>query len=311
MTIKYEFLLLLSIVVTLSMSTSVSAENLSPSQVFVEYVQKRNADPARLFVEYLAKPAKTKAEKASNSLGTTRIENMKVLAENINGDHATVSVSGTVKDSFSAAINAASTALGAPPSKTSEGTIFLVRENGAWRIEQENWLTEMGNKKRLAPTAPSAAQKLGSYEWCWQASAAAFPQTPLAGNVSGIAFKPTQISLEHGLRDRLMIQKGDLFEGTSIEIILGEPLSTQSNKKYIVGRNADSFNSPDINFRASTGTGPPDMHSFTAADNYGMRLEFGQQKGDLLPGYIVLRLPYKQSCVQGYFYAKLKNIPHN
>lgn len=220
-----------------------------------------------------------------------------------------------MQDPLSAAMSAATTAMGGSVPKVSQGTILFVREDGSWKIEQENWLTEMGNRKATpvtaAATSAAAAQKLGSYEWCWQAPSTEFPKTPVSGSIAGVPFKPTKVHLDHGLRDRLIIENGDMFNGTSIEIVLGDPLPSQSNQKYTVGRNSDSFKSPDIHLRISSEKRPTVMQIFSAADNYGMRLSFGQQKGDLLPGYIVLRLPYKQSYVQGYFYAKLTDIPHN
>ncbi|CAN5741021.1 hypothetical protein BH10CYA1_BH10CYA1_64350 [soil metagenome] len=311
---RFDFLVQIMLVLVIAAPIQqVRAQSQSPSKVFTEYIQKRNANAIEQLDVYLAKSLRVKAPEPKRSLAGGKVENLKILAEKITGDRATVSVTGKLNDPIDTAMRAGSGALGAQP-QTAEGTILMVLEEGSWKVEQESWLTQISAgtfKNAPVMTSVDATQKLGSYEWCWLAAKASFPQTAVAGTIAGRAFKPTKVSLEHGLRDRLLIRQGDMFDGTSIEIVLGDPLASQSNKSYIVGRNADSFRSPDINLSISSSNRPTDMRSFTANDHYGMRLQFGQQKGDLLPGYIVLRMPYKQSFLQGFFYAKLENIPHN
>lgn len=217
---------------------------------------------------------------------------VKITGEQIEGDKATVSVEATSEDPISKMMGAA-----AGKSRTL-GKIKMVKESGAWKIDKEEWSTYSGNSQPpvMAP---------GAGNWCDQASKAAFPQKPAAGNIHGQPFKVVGAEYSSFMKTLTLKETNDMFSDRQVMIQLHVDDANVQGKEFAVNKNSDSFHSPTVQiFWKRVGKENPSQ-LYSASDGYGMRLQFGTAAKGLLPGYIVLRLPDKTS-VEGYFYAKQK-----
>src|SRR3954447_3850824 len=162
----------------------------------------------------------------------------------------------------------------------------------------------------VAADAPKAG-------WREDVSKATAPDAAAAGKVVGREFTPNEIKYDanmHVLRFRLgkkdelsdaeividlsKLVKGEkagsVPEGKTFEQAINAPLTTKPQPSYT------------IYYRKEPGKGIPDVIPESRA---AMKLEFGERKGDVLPGKIYLCLPDKdKSYVAGTFDAAVHYI---
>lgn len=162
-----------------------------------------------------------------------------------------------------------------------------------------------------SPALPKSTEIIDSTnpadrEWCAQAANLAFPNNPAAGKLRGQAFVVENAAI---LGRKLMFRQGkDFFANREIEIYL--PKSNDfEGKSFSVSPTDDMFHS----FTLVTSLWTPEQMAPNMTNfpkGYGLRLQFGKRRGNLLPGWIVLRLPDQEhSYLQGYFYASPDYVP--
>lgn len=131
------------IIVTLlfTFALSATADELSPTDAYVQFHKAMLAATAvDALTPYLCKEvsdeiARTPADMKPAMFGLMKDltpKTVKVTSEKIDGDRATLTVSGEAGDSASPAEKAAT---------KGEGTVTLVREDGSWKVDKESWKT--------------------------------------------------------------------------------------------------------------------------------------------------------------------------
>lgn len=216
---------------------------------------------------------------------------IRVTGEKIDGARATVSAESLTGDPVTKAMS--------PGTKSRTlGKIIMVKEDGHWKVDEEQWSTYVGD-------AQPPQMATGAASWCASAAKTDFPSKPAAGQLHGQAFKVASAEYSSFMKSLTLTDSTDMFADRRVQIWLGVDDPNVAGKQFLVTTNSDSFHSPNvqIGWKRVAKENPSQMYS--ASDGYGMRLQFGTPQKGLLPGYIVLRLPDK-SFEEGYFYAKQK-----
>ncbi len=131
---------------------------------------------------------------------------------------------------------------------------------------------------------------------------------PAAGQIHGKPFAFENGVMEEGI---LHLRQGkEFFADLEVIIFLFLPKGeVPSGKTFIVSADpAQNRNNPHIHIHwKETGKNLPQFQMFM--DNYTMRLTFGQEQGDTLPGTIELALPDEtKSHIAGTFTAEIKGF---
>ncbi len=189
------------------------------------------------------------------------------------------------------------------PKTITTGKIVMLKEAGQWKMDTESWSSTSSN---VNPA--EQAKKDASALWCAKALDMDYPRTPAAGKIHGQPFKVQ--GAEISSQNILTIREGNDFFADRQFVIFLFDVDGQPDKKQILVKNGEPVSGKSkahihMGYKVA-GKDLPKTEMFFPSDGYGLKLSFGQRKGDLLPGYIVLRMPDKeQSFVQGYFYAKI------
>ncbi|MGZ4961227.1 MAG: DUF4190 domain-containing protein [Limisphaerales bacterium] len=140
------------------------------------------------------------------------------------------------------------------------------------------------------PTEPSVTTDPNTAE---------IPSTPVSGTVGNLSFTVQQAEVSSGV-----LSLRDQPKNPNVEVIIflflkgGESLS--GTKRIVPGESAP----PHIHLRWKEGSA---LKSKTASRGYAMRLEFGQQKGGLIPGKVYLEMPESYGTkFAGTFEARVK-----
>lgn len=218
-------------------------------------------------------------------------KSIRVIGEKIEGESATVSAESLTADPLTSAM--------APGGKSKTlGTIKMIKENGHWKIEEEQWSTYVGG-------AQPPQMATGAASWCGAAAKTDFPSKPAAGQLHGQVFKVVSAEYSSTMKSLTLTDGADVFADRRVQIWLDTDLDHLAGKQFLVTKNSDSFHSPNVQIEWKRVAKESPSQMYGASDGYGMRLQFSTPQKGLLPGYIVLRLPDK-SFVEGYFYAKQK-----
>lgn len=165
----------------------------------------------------------------------------------------------------------------------------------------------------LAATPVAAAQA--------DCSTAVAPATPVKGTVGGKAFVPTQVSVQIGKGFAVNDVKFDSYD---LSFQVGDSIFNALNLRVIVkegtradGRTFRMLANDDMGVQPMAIKGTPEVQSwdlqYEAAnvdtgftqEVASMRLEYGQRKGNLLPGKISFCVPGQKSSIAGTFNAKI------
>lgn len=189
------------------------------------------------------------------------------------------------------------------PKTVTTGKIVMLKESGQWKMDTESWSSTSSN---VNPA--EQAKKDASSLWCSKALDMDYPRTPAAGKIHGQPFKVQGAEISG--QNILTIREGNDFFADRKFVIFLFDVDGQPDRKQILVKNGEPVSGKSkahihMGYKVA-GKDLPKTEIFFPSDGFGLKLSFGQRKGDLLPGYIVLRMPDKeQSFVQGYFYAKI------
>jgi hypothetical protein len=133
------------------------------------------------------------------------------------------------------------------------------------------------------------------------------PNTPVSGKLHGQAFNPDNVKLDNGI---LTIRRGkDFFADQEVVVMLFlKGVEKPDGKTFEVGM-APEFGSPHVHMRyKEAGQNFPTSETFM--DKYAMKLEFGKEADEKLPGKIYLCMPDEaKSFVAGTFVAEVATDP--
>jgi hypothetical protein len=157
--------------------------------------------------------------------------------------------------------------------------------------------------------------------WTYNLVGVAIPDTAVAGRIHGVAFKPDVIKLtEFGLKFELSLNHPE-FGKRELEISFDE-LRSDNGSAALLSKQTLALRSDDAKFiQSESGTGlskpsvriqwfddPKRKFMTGIPTNYVMRLEFGELKGNALPGRIYLCLPDPmKTFIRGKFVARVEN----
>jgi hypothetical protein len=152
-------------------------------------------------------------------------------------------------------------------------------------------------------------------------STAAAPATPVKGTVGGKDFTPTQVSVQIGKGFAVNDVKFDSYD---LSFQVGDSIFNALNVRVIVkegtradGRTFRMLATDDMGAQPMAIEGTPEVQSWDL--QYGpanvdtsftqepasMRLEYGQRKGNMLPGKISFCVPGQRASIGGTFSAKI------
>lgn len=172
-------------------------------------------------------------------------------------------------------------------------------------IPLKSCLAQPGTK--ILPTNLVVTESVDA--WCAPAASLPFPKSPASGKLDGQDFLVDSAGFDLNNNHQLVLRQGKhFFADREVNIWLKNNHEDYEGKTIVVVPSSDMFHSLTVIMsRCLTGKAP-DSKMFTKG--YGMRLQFGKKQGNILPGWILLRLPdADKSYVQGYFYAKLDLTP--
>ena len=177
---------------------------------------------------------------------------------------------------------------------------------GATRLTNSNALPDdlvRLNRQRPAPdlTLDTTPDSSG---WTLDLKDVSLPDTPVAGRVHGLPFKVERVQVEAAALN--FRQGSGFFPDREFSIVLFEPDPAKlSGRTIVVPNEAVGFITPHILMKwKEAGKELPEM---TSADQYSMRLEFGELKGGKLPGRIYLCvLDREKSFIRGKFEVAIR-----
>ncbi len=180
--------------------------------------------------------------------------------------------------------------------------------------QRSDAIEEYGDSTRLDTKSDGAG-------WTYNLAGVAIPDAAVAGRIHGVAFKPDVIKLtDFGLKFELSLNHPD-FGKRELEISFDE-LRSENGSAALLSKQTIVLRSDDAKFiQSESGTGfskpsvriqwfddPKRKFMTGIPTNYVMRLEFGELKGNALPGKIYLCLPDPmKTFIRGKFVARVEN----
>lgn len=187
------------------------------------------------------------------------------------------------------------------------GIIHMRLEDGVWKHHRENWHSKVGNAVRGSNDTAAKVDELK--EWCAGARTAKIANVAVSGKIKGMPFKAQSSiydSFVSTLSFEAAIGKTSALPARVTIFLFNDNKLPYSLKLLSPGK---PTNLPHIHLRfAGEGKNGMKTKSYTAADRYGMRLEFDplKEKGKI-SGKIVLRIPDEErSEVSGIFNASIR-----
>lgn len=138
------------------------------------------------------------------------------------------------------------------------------------------------------PTLSNSANKQKDPKVTTDPRAAEIPDSPVAGLLRGVAFKPDAAVINgHGFQ---LKQGNDFIPDASLNFFLFlKPQEKLEGRTIVVTNSTRFYMKPHIHVgRKEEARGVP--RTEIVSDNYVMRLEFGERQGEKLPGRIYLEL---------------------
>lgn len=187
------------------------------------------------------------------------------------------------------------------------GVIHMRLEDGVWKHHRENWHSRAGSSGQGSKDAAAKSDELR--EWCAGARTAKIANAAVSGKLKGLPFKASSFiydSFVSTLSMEAPVGKTSALPARVTIFLFNDNKLPYGTKLFSPGK---PTNLPHIHLRFG-GEGKSGMKtkSYTAADRYGMRLEFDplKQKGKI-SGRIVLRIPDEErSEVTGIFNASIR-----
>jgi hypothetical protein len=163
------------------------------------------------------------------------------------------------------------------------------------------------NRGGVSPSEPGKQPKGPEIGWNADVKKLVIPNTALAGKVHGQPFVPDKVRLENG---NLTMRCGkDFFADQEVNIVLFLKEGEKLDGKTFEVASGSGFGSPHIQLHyKEAGANLPKVDMFM--EKYAMKLEFGNEADDKLPGKIYLCTPDEaKSYVAGTFVAEVMTDP--
>ena len=184
------------------------------------------------------------------------------------------------------------------------GKIYMVNEDGQWNFDGESFESLVSPEEKKAAAAKKAAGA-----WCAAATTMPFPQKSVSGSIHGQPFAMRNAEYDHHI---LSLRTGTGFTADSELMIFIFGLDNKNpDGQTLIMRDGEKVGDLDahihMHYHLPGQTKHYETETFMSLSQPGVKLQFGQRKGNMLPGYINIRLPDKlHSYAQGYFYALMK-----
>jgi hypothetical protein len=163
------------------------------------------------------------------------------------------------------------------------------------------------NQGGVRPSEPGKQPKGPEIGWNADVKKLVIPNTGLAGKVHGQPFVPDKVKVENG---NLTMRRGtDFFADQEVNILLFLKEGEKLDGKTFEVASGSGFGSPHIQLHYKVaGENFPKVDMFM--EKYAMKLEFGKESDDKLPGKIYLCTPDEaKSYVAGTFVAEVMTDP--
>jgi hypothetical protein len=191
--------------------------------------------------------------------------------------------------------------------KTARGTARLVRENGAWKIDGEDWNAgDAADEPEEPASEPVDRTPPPEGEWNLDLEGAAIPDRDASGRIKGSDFHVVEAEIQNGI---LTLRNGAQFKHDAqfiVFLFLNGDDQTIAGRKFAFGPKQDfsAKVNAHVHVHSTKADGAFDVES--TADGFSMKLEFGELKDGRLPGRIYLCYPDdERSYVAGRFSAKV------
>jgi hypothetical protein len=182
------------------------------------------------------------------------------------------------------------------PAQKALGKVTLMKENGEWKVEHEEWGSDQAANASPPKSTPPQ-----------QASLAPITSEPVRGEVTGARFLVQRAYVEQ--HDIFHLRQGaDYFPDQELVIFLfldsGRKLD--GLKLNVTPETSRGFDSPHIHVRYKVpDKSLPETKIFM--QGYKLRLEFEQQAGKSIPGKIELEVPTQPPThISGAFVADIQ-----